>query len=92
MRQALIITIAIITLSIFTVAPIAAQTDTGSQLPASDNTGLPAKEEDPITTPPAQNQDTKVQDFVSGISVGAAAGFVGGAVIAWFLKPKPSVA
>lgn len=32
--------------------------------------------------------DTQVQDFVSGVVVGVAVGFVGGSVIAWFLKPN----
>lgn len=38
----------------------------------------------------SSNQDTKVQDFVSGVGVGVAVGFVGGALIAWFLKPGNS--
>ncbi len=76
------------------VSPIAAQLDVEPvQLPdgtlvVPDETsgeilgGTDSGNEEEVQTTEDNN------DFVSGIAVGAAVGFVGGAIIAWFLKPS----
>lgn len=58
---------------------------------------IPGSEEDPTTSDTETNteqtednpsEDTQARDFISGVAVGVAVGFVAGGVIAWFLKPE----